>query len=128
MIKIYVKKQSNYPVSSVKIKRTLRTLLEKSGIVSDCVVSVALVGEKKMRELGKKYLKDDELHSVLSFPFEESKEKFVYPAGAKIHLGEIIVCYPVAVQEAKKEEKLIDDKIYELVEHGAMHLMGIHHE
>ena len=27
----------------------------------------------------------------------------------------------------KKENKLIDEKVYELIEHGALHLMGMHH-
>jgi ssRNA-specific RNase YbeY (16S rRNA maturation enzyme) len=45
-----------------------------------------------------------------------------------LHLGEIVVCYPKVVEEAKNEDVLIDDKVYELVEHGAFHLLGIHHE
>ena len=32
------------------------------------------------------------------------------------------------IAEAKKENKLIEEKALELIEHGAMHLLGIHHE
>lgn len=125
MVKVSVIKQSNYPVSSPKIKRGLKVFFKSHGIVSDAEVSVAIVGEKKMLDIGKKYLKDRELHNVLSF---ETKDKFTYPPTGVIQLGEIVVCYPVALEEAKKENILIDDKVYELVEHGAMHLLGIHHE
>ena len=128
MIKVNVKKQSNYPISSTKIRKNLKDFLASHGIVSDAEVSVALVGEKKMLEVGKKYLKDKSLHNVLSFTADEIDSKFVFPPDGGIHLGEIIVCYPVAFEEAKKEGKLIEAKVMELIEHGALHLLGIHHE
>ena len=127
MIRVSVAKQSNYPVEVAPIKKKLAEFLAENGIVSDAEVSVAIVGEKKIVEIGKKYLGDNKLHNVLSFLPGESKKTFVYPQDGVIHLGEIIVCYPLAVTEAKKENKLIADKVYELIEHGALHLLGIHH-
>jgi len=128
MIKVRVKKQSNFPVSSTKIRKNLKNFLAGHGIVSDAEVSVALVGENKMLEVGKKYLNDKSLHNVLSFTADEADSKFVYPPDGVIRLGEIIVCYPKAFEEAKKESKLIEEKIMELIEHGALHLLGIHHD
>jgi ssRNA-specific RNase YbeY (16S rRNA maturation enzyme) len=32
------------------------------------------------------------------------------------------------VEEAVKEDKLVEDKLFELVEHGALHLLGVHHD
>ncbi len=128
MIKVKVSKQSNFPIKSSLIKKRLKELLIKKGIVSDCLVSVAVVGESKMLEIGKKYLKDKSLHNVLSFTESELKGNFVYPPDGKIYLGEIIICYPKVVEEAEMENKLIDDKACELVEHGALHLLGIHHK
>jgi len=125
MIRVSVTKQSNYPVSSAPIKKKLADFLAKSGIVSDAEVSVAIVGEAKMMEVGK-YLKDKKLHNVLSFTPTEVKG-FVYPPDGTLHLGEIVVCYPVAVEESKEENVLIAERVYELIEHGAMHLLGIHH-
>jgi len=134
MIKVSVIKQSNYPVSVTVIKKKLSAFLQKKGIVSDAEISVTIVGEKKMMNIGAKYLKDKKLHNVLSFtPGEErfvygKAASFAYPPDGIIHLGEIIVCYPKAVEESKGENVLIDEKVYELIEHGAMHLLGIHHE
>jgi probable rRNA maturation factor len=128
MIKILVSKQSNYPVKSALIKKKLAEFLVKSGIVSDADVNIAIVGEAKMLEIGKRYLKDKKLHNVLSFVPGEVKGRFVYPPDGKIHLGEIIVCYPLAVKEASDENVLIDERVYGLIEHGALHLMGIHHK
>jgi len=128
MIKISVVKQANYPVSAANIKKKLNTYFTKNGISSTAEVSVAIVGEKRMRELSAKYLKDNKTHSVLSFTPDEVKDKFVYPPDGTIHLGEILVCYPAAVQEAQKEARLIDEAVYKLIEHGAGHLLGFHHE
>lgn len=128
MIKVIITKQSNYPVKSADIKRKLAKFFIDQGMVSDAEVFVAIVGEKKMMEIGNKFLKDKKLHNVLSFVPEEEKEAFVYPPGAPINLGEIVVCYPLAVKEAISENVLIDERVYELIEHGGLHLMGIHHK
>lgn len=134
MIKVYIKKQSGYPVSAVKLKKRLKKVLKKGGIVSNSVVSVYLVGEEKMIDISRKYLGDESLHNVLSFTETEVKEmpsgkdKFVYPPGEVIKLGEIVICYPEAVEEANEEGVLIEHRVCELLEHGAQHLLGIHHE
>lgn len=129
MVKVLVSKQSNYPVSLPNLKKRLKKFLTKEGIVSDTEISVSLIGEQKMRELSKRYLGESEtLHSVLSFPFLEGFPGFVFPPDGVIYLGEVVVCFPKAVEEAKRQGKLIEDKVYELVEHGAMHLLGKHHE
>ena len=128
MITVNVTKQSNFPVKSSLIKKRLRDFLTKEGIVSDCVVSVAIVGKAKMLEMSRKHLNDKVLHNVLSFTESELKGSFIYPPDGKIYLGEIIICYPKVVEEAKEEGVLIDKKACELIEHGALHLLGKHHE
>lgn len=128
MVRVLVTKQSNYPVKVAAIKRKLADFLVKNGIVSDAEVSIAIVGEKKMLEVGDKYLKDKKLHNVLSFTPADSRGHFIEPPDGILHLGEIIVCYPLAVKESQEENVLIADRVYELVEHGALHLLGIHHE
>jgi probable rRNA maturation factor len=128
MIKVFVEKQGNYPVSTPTLKKKVVKFFEDYGVVSNAEVSIAIVGEAKMLSYSRKYLKDNNLHNVLSFTNDEIGEKFVYPPDGIIHLGEVIVCYPKAFEEAKLEGKLIDDKVTELTLHGALHLLGIHHE
>ena len=129
MIKVYIKKGANYSIGSPKIKESLKKIFTNHGIVSDSDVYVSFVGEKEMKDVARKYLKESNvIHNVLSFPEGEIRNKFIYPESDILHLGEIILCYPKLVEEAKNEGKLIDDKIIELVEHAALHLLGIHHE
>jgi len=127
MISVSVKNQLKYHINSDKIKKSLSTLLEQRGVVSNTRVSVAIVGSKKMLDISSKYLKDNKVHNVLSFTDEEVKADFVYPPDDSKHLGEIIVCYPKAKKEAVYEGVSPEEKVVELVEHGALHLLGIHH-
>ena len=127
MVKVNVNKQSNYPINVPTLKKKLQNFFLNRGIVSDAEVSIALVGEAKMLSIGRKYLKDKKLHNVFSFTPDEVKD-FKYPPDSILHLGEIIVCYPEAFREAKDENIRLEDKVYELVEHGGLHLLGIHHE
>ena len=45
-----------------------------------------------------------------------------------LHLGDIIICFPLARQMAMEENKLIDQVLAELACHGTLHLLGEHHE
>jgi len=134
MIKINVSKQSNYPVSGVKVRKFLQTFFKKNGIVSSAECHVSFVSEAKMIALAKKYYKDSGLHSASGiaphnvFSFVESEVSgFKYPSNI-MQLGEIVVCFPQVLKEAKQEGKLIEEKVLELVGHSALHLLGIHHK
>ncbi len=127
MISVSVYKQSNYPVSSKKVKDVVKKTLIENGIVSDTNVDIAIVGREKMDELNKKYYKDEVYeHPIFTFP-EVQSEDFNFPPDDKIHLGQIVISYPMALETAKEKNKLIDEVVCELVEHGSLHLLGIHH-
>ncbi len=128
MISISVAKQGNLPVSSKKVKDIVKKTLEENGIVSDAEVSVAIVGKAKMEELNKKYYKDEVYeHPIFTFPANIESENFTFPPDDKIHLGQIVINYPMAVNTAREKNRLIDDVVCELVAHGCLHLVGIHH-
>jgi len=99
--------------------------LKKNGIVGSVEVSIAVVGDRKMRAMNKKYRGMDRTTNVLSFSQVEG-ERTPLPDG-ELFLGDVIVSYPVVITEAARENMLIDDKINELVEHGVLHLLGFHH-
>jgi len=128
MISISVRKQSKYSVSESKLKKELASSLKQSGLISNAKVSIAIIDQKDMLDLSRKYLKDNRLHNVLSFPDKEVKGKFVSPPDKTRYLGEIVICYPMAEKEAKMENKTVEEKVIELAKHGGRHLLGIHHD
>lgn len=128
MIRIYVTRQSRYPADITTIKRKVAEVFLTHG-VTDATATIALIGERKMKDLGKRYLEEgeeDQTHEVLSFPAAESKGLFVASASDN-SLGDIAICYPEARKIAIKKNRFMDDVLGELAEHGALHLLGIHH-
>jgi probable rRNA maturation factor len=122
-IPIYV--ESRYKVDRKKIKQTVEHTLHTKGMTGSVEVSVAIVGSRKMRTLNNKYRNMDKATNVLSFSQLEG-EATVMPTDTLV-LGDVIVCYPVAIDDAARENMLVDRKISELVEHGLLHLLGEHH-
>lgn len=109
------------------LKEKIADVLRKHGVVEG-EVSLALVGERKMRELAERYLGKEELHEVLSFPSNDPArpDDFVLPPESSF-LGDIVICYPEARRIAMEQNRMVDEVLLELTEHGTMHLLGEHH-
>ncbi len=128
MVRVHFKKEATCPIKAGDIKKYLSTFLVSEGLLQDADVSVVMVGQQEMLSLAQKYLGEkDVLHNVLSFPAKEGGD-FIYPPGGTLYLGEIIVCYKKALEEAEEENLNVTEKVRELVCHGALHLLGKHHD
>ncbi|MAG59534.1 rRNA maturation RNase YbeY [Candidatus Woesebacteria bacterium] len=131
MLRIFVTRQTRYPANTKELKGRLKKFLSRRG-ATDCDVSLALVGTRKMKELAKSYLhEDDTIHEVLSFPADNPPAgggEFAVAEDARLQLGDIVICYPEALKIAMKKNRMVDDVLGELAEHGMLHLLGIHHE
>ncbi len=124
MIRVLFQTESHFPVTRKKIRDAVVAALAPE-VHRDTEVSVAIVGDRRMRELNKKYRKIDKPTDVLSFGTEGGK--FVEPPDDVLRLGDIVVSYPQAVEEAREGNTLVDDQIVTLVLHGLDHLLGKHH-
>ncbi len=94
-------------------------------------VSVAVVGERKMKQVTGKYFQDGRRHAVVSFPFEDvasSSEGFVTPPDEILRLGDVIICWPWVLVAAGEDDVLVDEEVINLVGHAVEHLVGKHHE
>ena len=122
MISILISSESRYPISRPKIKVKVEEVLKRQK-VNDVEISVLIVGERKTRQLNKQFRQIDEPTDVLSFPLEEPRDE-----RGILRLGDIVVSYPHAQRYAREENRLVDEVIFELVEHGLMHLLGFTHK
>ena len=118
--------ESRYKINKKRVRGTVENLLKKHQINGPLEVSIAVVGDRKMRSLSRKYKNEDKTRNVLSFSLSEGTPSHL-PKDI-MRLGDIVISYPVVIKEAAKEEVLVDDKIDQLVEHGLNHLLGINHE
>lgn len=129
MFHIEIIADSKYPVDRKFLRDHLRRVLEKQGINQNTHVAVTIVGSRKMASLNSLYMQKEMVTDVLSFPLNDPSDSFPFvsfPDGV-LRLGDVVVCYPVAMQYALKRQKLVDEIVIELSEHGLLHLLGIHH-
>ncbi|OGH19398.1 MAG: rRNA maturation RNase YbeY [Candidatus Levybacteria bacterium RIFCSPHIGHO2_12_FULL_38_12] len=130
-ISVFIFVESRYKVNRKRIRTTVVSELKKHGLSDQSEVSVAFVGNRKMRQINKKYRDIDKTTNILSFSLTEGEPVVLPPhreGGLKIlRLGDIVLSYPELIKEAAEDEMLVDDKIDELLVHGLSHLLGIHH-
>jgi len=125
-VKVPIFVESRYRVSRKRIKQAISKVLAQHEIKGPVEVSVAIVGDRKMRQLSKKYKGEDKTRNILSFSLSEGES--TYLDSEVLRLGDIVISYPQVIKEASEEEMLVDDKVDKLVEHGMLHLLGINHE
>lgn len=85
-------------------------------------ISVTISDDKELKKLNKKYLNKNETTDVLSFSVEEKLEDGTF------YLGDVIVNKQQAKRQAKNYENSLREEISELVAHGILHLLGVHHK
>lgn len=118
--------ESRYKVDRKRIKKTVEDVLDENNVKSKSEVSIAVVGNRKMAELNKKFRGKEGPTNILSFPLSEGE---VTPMPSDmVRLGDIVISYPILIEESARDEMMVDDRVDMLVRHGLLHLMGIHHE
>ena len=132
MVKVEIFADSRYPINRKQVRKAVLDTLFKNKVTSgDIEVSVAVVGKRKMRELSKKYLEDEQDHEVLSFGYEDLGQMakgFINPPDGYLRLGDIVLCWPELVILAAKDDVMVEDEVYMLTAHATEHLLGKHHE
>ncbi|MFC1678104.1 rRNA maturation RNase YbeY [Patescibacteria group bacterium] len=93
------------------IKKVTQAFL-KNYKIKNKEVSIALVGDKRIKDLNKAYRSKDQVTDVLAFPGEDE------------FLGEIIINYAQIKRQAKKFSKCTREELIFILVHGLLHLLG----
>lgn len=93
-------------------------------------LSIALVGQGRIRALNKKYRGKNRVTDVLAFPGPiVSFEKFKIGGIKKTEgLGEIIICLREVKKNAKRFGSVFERELAKVLLHGILHLLGYDHE
>ncbi|MBI2330421.1 rRNA maturation RNase YbeY [Candidatus Daviesbacteria bacterium] len=136
MFNIIINSDPRYNINKANIKATVLEVLTKHRISSRIEVGVNIVGDRKMHELNRKYRGLDSTTNILSFALEDPNSAslqhiprigFVAAPDRWLRLGDIVISYPQALEDASMDGISVDEEIKNLVEHGLNHLLGIHH-
>lgn len=137
MVNIIVNSDPRYNINKEAIRVTVSEILFKLRISGRIELGVNIVGDRKMHELNRKYRGLDLTTNILSFALEDPnhpaslqhipKIGFVAAPDKWLRLGDIVISYPQALEDASLDGIAVDEEIKNLVEHGLNHLLGVHH-
>lgn len=136
----FLKKTATTVFNVVEKERVFSELSKKSKIE----ISLAIVGEARIRRLNKVYRGKNKVTDVLSFGNKSvlnrlmkisapkrigwPKEEFVEAPDGISHLGEVVICYPRAKKQARQAKHSLKKEIAFLLVHGILHLLEYEHE
>lgn len=136
MINIIVSSDPRYSINRAAIRIVVLEVLRRHRIFGRVEIGINIVGDRKMHELNKKYRGIDATTDILSFALEDSNPSslqhvprigFVASPDKVLRIGDIVISYPQALDDANLDGISVDEEIRNLVEHGLDHLLGIHH-
>jgi probable rRNA maturation factor len=109
-------------VSTALIANAARAVLALHVTSEDVEITVVVEDDEHLRDLNQRFLGIDAPTDVLSFPADEMD-----PDSGLHYLGDIILSYPRAVEQAQIGGENPADEIQLLVVHGMLHLLGYDH-
>lgn len=96
---------------------------------ADWLITLHLVTDDAIRKLNLEHRGQDAPTDVLSFPLQETGgDAFVLPPGQPVHLGDVVISHPRAVEQAHEFGHSVDREVAYLVAHGVLHILGYDHE
>jgi probable rRNA maturation factor len=84
-------------------------------------IGLALVGDQVIRRLNRRFLQEDKVTDVLSFPIGRKA------GDGKYYLGDIVIAPDRARRQAREKGHSLERELQALVIHGFLHLLGFDH-
>lgn len=98
-------------------------------IDDDYLVDLSFVDEEQIKEINHLYRGIDRVTDVISFAFNDDKSDLskINGNGVRRLLGEIFICLPRALEQAKEIGNTPSRELRFLFVHGLLHLLGYDH-
>ncbi len=127
--------QNPYDFESIptldNLQRWADSALQKTDQNSSLSLVIRVVNEEEGIDLNRCYRDKDSATNVLSFPYEIPEYAVDIPelqdAYAQQHLGDLVLCEKIVIEEAKAQHKTPEQHWAHLVIHGVLHLQGFDH-
>lgn len=124
MINVLISEPFVELVPPEKLEQAAIVTLEQQGAALDQDLSIAIEDDDRLHALNNEFLAIDAPTDVLSFPAGDGE---IDPETGVIYLGDIIISYPRALEQAASAGHPVMNEIQLLVVHGVLHLLGHDH-
>jgi probable rRNA maturation factor len=115
-------------VPVAELRRVARVVLDAEDVASQVEVDVVLADVATVRDLNRLYRGKDEPTDVLSFAAHEGDVAFPDSPDETPSLGEVVVCLPVAEDQASRANRAVAGEVAHLLVHGLLHILGYDHD
>ena len=112
-------------------RRMAQTVLKAEGVAPPYEVSLVFTDSETVKQLNRDYRGVDEPTDVLAFymlPQKGADSSFALPPDGVTRLGEVIISYPQAAEQAREQGHSPERELALLIIHGILHLLGYDHE
>jgi len=106
------------------LEKAAQTVLDRHPQEIESDLTIAVEDDALIQGLNKEFLDIDAPTDVLSFP---SGGDEIDPDSGHVYLGDVILSYPRAVEQAQLAGHGVFDEMQLLVIHGILHLLGYDH-
>src|SRR5689334_14870367 len=110
------------------LRSVARHVLDAEGVAPRVEVDVVLADAATVQDLNRLYRGKNEPTDVLSFASSEGDIAFPDSPDETPSLGEVIVCLPVAEEQASRGKRAVAGEVAHLLVHGLLHILGYDHE
>lgn len=111
-------------------KKIARNILKKEGSERKTGLSIILVKPWRIKELNKKYRKENRITDVLSFDQGLKSKRLKFPSlpNEYFELGNVVICLSQVKKNARKFRSSFKRELVLVLVHGILHLLGYDHE
>lgn len=112
-------------------REVVRCVLDEEHATSQYDLTVVFAGSDEVQRLNRDYRGVDSPTDVIAFYMLQNRApdpSFPLPPDDTIYLGDVVVCYPVAVEQAAEQGHPVKQELALLIIHGVLHLLGYDHE
>ena len=112
-------------------RRMAQTVLKAEGVAPPYEISLVFTDSETVKQLNRDYRGVDEPTDVLAFymlPQKGADSSFALPPDGVTRLGEVIISYPQAAEQAREQGHSPERELALLIIHGILHLLGYDHE
>lgn len=112
-----------------RYKRITEVTFALLNIETNYEIDVSLVDEETIHKINRNYRNVDRVTDVISFAFNDDKNPMdqINDPSVERMLGEILICLPVALHQAKEIGNSDSRELSFLFTHGLLHLLGYDH-
>jgi probable rRNA maturation factor len=123
---IAVQNELNFAVDAAHLQRAAQAVLSQHEADTESALTVVITTDEAVRALNQQHRNIDAPTDVLSFPADPLPAELAEDEAS--YLGDLVIAFPYASAQAKRENHDLGASLSLLVVHGTLHLLGFDHD